>query len=242
MIKIDEIKRLSIRNQTSPPIIAREYCQHVCLSELYKLNGSNKLLFKGGTALRTIYYSPRFSEDLDFTGIKGIDYYEIENILINTLKNLSNWGFSVEIDEAKKTSGGYLGKIKLLFLTFKILLKIEISFRHLKTKLISEISNIENEYIPRYDIIHLSQEEIINGKISALLDRAKPRDWYDVYFFLNNKMLNLEQKNLLPKILTKLKETKMDFKKELKEFLPRSHQMIIKNFKNILLAEIEKNI
>lgn len=240
-MKEEEIKRLSIRAQTTPYIIAREYAQHNCLSELYKLKGSENLLFKGGTALRIIYQSPRFSEALDFTGIKGISYLEIENILTNTLKNLSDWGFNVDIIEAKKTTGGYLAKTVLSFLTFKILLKIEISFRQNRQKIVKEISSIRNEYIPNYDIIHLPQEEIINGKISALLDRSKPRDWYDLYFFLRQGMLTPKQKKILPEILSKLEKIKMDFRKELKEFLPYSHQMIIKNFKNILSTEIKKN-
>jgi len=241
MIKAEEIKRLSIREQTTPEVIAREYTQHNCLSELYRLKGSENLLFKGGTALRIIYQSPRFSEDLDFTGVKGISYYEIENILTNMLKNLSNWGFKVNIEEAKKTTGGYLIKTILSFLTFKILLKMEISFRQNRQKIIKEISSIANEYIPNYNIIHLPKEKIINGKISALLARSKPRDWYDLYFFLRQGMLIPEQKKVLPEVLSKLEEIKMDFKKELKEFLPYSHQMIIKNFRNILLAEIKKN-
>jgi len=242
MIKAEEIKRLSIRNQIAPITIAREYVQHNYLSELYKLKGAEKLLFKGGTALRVIYQSPRFSEDLDFTGIQNVSYYEIENILTNTLKNLSNWGFDIDIDEAKKTTGGYLAKILISFLTFKMVLKLEISFRQNREKIKTEISSIENEYIARYSIIHLSQQEIINGKINALLSRSKPRDWYDLYFFLHNKMLVPTQKNLFPEILAKLKKTKMDFKKELKEFLPHSHQPIIKDFKNILITEIEKQI
>ncbi len=241
MIKEEEIKRLSIRAQTNPQIIAREYAQHNCLSELYRLKGSENLLFKGGTALRIIYQSPRFSEDLDFTGINGISYLEIENILTNTLKNLSDWGFNIEIDEAKKTTGGYLAKTVLSFLTFKILLKMEISFRQNRQKVVKEISSIANEYIPNYDIIHLPQEEIINGKISALLDRSKPRDWYDLYFFLRQGMLTPKQKKILPKILSELEKIKMDFKKELKEFLPYSHQIIIKDFRNTLSKEIKKN-
>ena len=240
MIKAEEIKRLSIRNQIAHIVIAREYVQHNYLSELYKLKGAEKLLFKGGTALRIIYQSPRFSEDLDFTGIQNISYHEIENILTNTLENLSNWGFNINIGEAKKTTGGYLAKIFLSFLTFKLALKIEISFRQNREKIKSEISSIENEYIARYSIIHLSQQEIINGKINALLFRSKPRDWYDLYFFLHNKMLDTAQKKLLGKILVKLEKTKINFKKELKEFLPRNHQPIIKNFKNILLTEIKK--
>ena len=84
--------------------------------------------------------------------------------------------------------------------------------------------------------------EIINGKIAALMSRSKPWDWYDLYFFLHSQMLNNKQKHQLPKILQKLKRTEINFKKELKEFLPRSHHLILKDFKSILIREIDKNI
>ncbi len=242
MMRLEEIQKLSIKYQVAPLMVAREYCQHNILASFFNQKGSEKLLFKGGTALRIVYHSPRFSEDLDFTGIQNISYYEIEKILTDTLKNLSDWGFNIDIEEAKKTSGGYLAKINFTFHKFNFIINIEISFRQLRGKFKKGITSISNDYIHTYDIIHLPQEEIIKGKINALLDRAKPRDWYDLYFFLHNSMLEPEQKKVLPKILIKLKKTKMDFKKELKEFLPHSHQAIIKNFKDILLAEITKNI
>ena len=240
MMRIEEIQKLSTKYQTVPLMIAREYCQHNVLSSFFNHKESKNLLFKGGTALRIIYLSPRFSEDLDFTGVQNVSYYEIENVLTNTLKNLSDWGFNIDIDEAKKTSGGYLAKISFSLYQFKFIIKIEISFRQLRGKIQRTTTSISNDYIHTYDIIHLSQQEIINGKINALLSRSKPRDWYDLYFFLHNKMLHPAQKNLLPEILAKLKRTKMDFKKELKEFLPRSHRPIINDFKNILITEIEK--
>jgi len=241
MMRIEEIQKLSTKYQTIPLTIAREYCQHNILYNLFNQKGSENLLFKGGTALRIIYQSPRFSEDLDFTGVKGISYYEIENILTNMLKNLSDWGFNVDIDETKKTTGGYLAIINFSFYQLKFVIKIEISFRQLRSKIKKAITSVSNDYIHTYDIIHLPQEKIIDGKISALLDRSKPRDWYDLYFFLRQRMLTPRQKKILPKILSKLEKIKMDFKKELKEFLPYSHQLIIKDFRNILLTEIKKN-
>ena len=242
MISLEEVKRLSTRNQINLQTIAREYVQHCFLSEFYKLKNSDKLLFKGGTALRLIYQSPRYSEDLDFTGINNITYFEIEDILTETLSNLTAWGFEIEIIEAKKTTGGYLAKIDFSFSGFKIRLKIEISFRVRRQKSKGVVFRIKNTYIPYYDAYQLPLEEIIDGKLNALLSRAKARDWYDIYFFLHNQMLETEHKKLLPEILEKLKRSKTDFKKELKIFLPQSHQVILKDFKSNLIREIKKFI
>lgn len=240
MISLEEIKQLSTRNQTSSLIVAREYAQHCFLSEFYKIKDSNRLLFKGGTALRLIYQSPRYSEDLDFTGLNNITYAAIEDVLIETLRNLTAWGFEIELKEAKKTTGGYLAKMDFSFLEFRFQIKIEISFRKRRQRSRGTVSRIKNEYIPHYDIYHLPLEEIVDGKISALLARAKARDWYDLYFFIRSRMLKTEHKKLLPEILEKLEKSKTNFKKELKTFLPRSHQIILKNFKKVLTQEIKK--
>lgn len=240
MISAEEVKRLSTRYQISSLVIAREYAQHCFLSEFYKLKNSDRLLFKGGTALRLIYQSPRYSEDIDFTGVNNITYFEIEDLLTETLTKLSAWGFEVEIVEAKKTTGGYLAKLGFSFSGFKLGMKIEISFRKRKQKSRGVISRIKNEYIPHYDVYQLPLNEIIDGKISALLSRAKARDWYDIYFFIRSRMLEAKQKKLLIDLLEKLERSKTDFKKELKNFLPHSHQMILKDFKANLIKEIKR--
>jgi len=240
MLKIEEIEKLSTKYQMSLVAVAREYCQHNILANFYNQRGSEKLLFKGGTALRILFRSPRFSEDLDFTAIYNPTYREIEDILTNTLGDLHNWGFNINLLEAKKTTGGYLAKINFSLHQLKFLIKIEISFRKSDKKIQSQTSPVQNEYIHTYNIVHLPSVEIVDGKISALLTRAKARDWYDLYFFLRGRMLEVKHKKQLPELLEKLKNSKADFKKELKDFLPRSHQIILKDFQANLIREIKK--
>ena len=79
MISIESFEKLSRQHQMGVfPNIVREYFQHIFLGELYKLPDAEKLLFKGGTALRIIYGSPRFSEDLDFS-LFGIPHHQIKS-------------------------------------------------------------------------------------------------------------------------------------------------------------------
>src|SRR3989338_8358551 len=88
MITRQFITELSTKNQTSEQNIAREYCQHLFLSYLYRNVVAEKLLFKGGTALKIVFKSPRFSEDLDFSAYE-ISVYEINNLVDGVFD--SNW-------------------------------------------------------------------------------------------------------------------------------------------------------
>jgi len=78
VISIETLEKLGRQYQMGVfPNIVREYFQHVFLGELYKLSNAEKLLFKGGTALRIVYGSPRFSEDLDFTRVINSHFSDV---------------------------------------------------------------------------------------------------------------------------------------------------------------------
>lgn len=106
MIEAKTLKQLSARYQTTMNNVVKEYLQHLFLFFLYQEKKSESLLFKGGTALRIVWQSPRFSEDLDFTGSK-ITIAEIESLMEKVLIKMEKEGLRTEIEESKKTSGGY---------------------------------------------------------------------------------------------------------------------------------------
>ncbi|MDP3935185.1 MAG: nucleotidyl transferase AbiEii/AbiGii toxin family protein [Candidatus Giovannonibacteria bacterium] len=114
MISIETLEKLGRQYQMGVfPNIVREYFQHVFLGELYKLPDAEKLLFKGGTALRIVYGSPRFSEDLDFS-LFGIAQNEIksfvEGLFVHVLAEMARADIKVELgDKIGATSGGYFG-------------------------------------------------------------------------------------------------------------------------------------
>jgi len=123
MLNIENLEEFTNRYQTDPDNVVREYCQHLFLSYLYQLSGSERLLFKGGTALRVVFGSPRFSEDLDFTGI-NITQNEVEDLFTNTLVNIEKASIQVELEEGKPTTGGYLGIAKFFVYGRKINIQI----------------------------------------------------------------------------------------------------------------------
>lgn len=245
MISQESIKQLTTRYRTSEFNVIREYFQHVFLSELYKFPGAGKLLFKGGTALRIVYGSPRFSEDLDFSlfGVYAHNQKQyVEDLFAATLTTIEKSGIRVVIDESDATSGGYWGSAIFHAHDSVVNVVINISSRN-GQDVRGEVETIANDFIPTYNLIHLSKEELVEEKIfGALLDRKKERDFYDLYFMLRKNMLSPEQKKRLgdmkEKIFMYAKEK--DFKNELGVFLPADQQTIIADFQRAFRDELNR--
>lgn len=245
MISQSILQSLAKKYQTSEfPNIAREYFQHLFLSGLYKLEDSEKLLFKGGTALRIIYGSPRFSEDLDFSiiGLKQSQYKKfIEDIFTKTLSDIELTGVWVELGaKPGPTSEGYYADASFKMYDYpSAIVSINISGR--KKASAAEIDLIPNDFVAAYNIYHLSQKELVEEKVfNALLQRKKARDFYDLYFIMRKGLLDLEQKRRLKTQSNFIKSTaeQINFKKELSVFLPVDQQIIIKNFKANFIREL----
>ncbi|MCX5726189.1 MAG: nucleotidyl transferase AbiEii/AbiGii toxin family protein [Candidatus Saganbacteria bacterium] len=240
MLSRDDLEKFTNKYQTIERNIVREYLQHLFLANLYGVKGAEKLLFKGGTALRIAFLSPRFSEDVDFTGQNIYHHQEIDELFITALSEVEKMGINVYIKEAKPTTGGYLGLIHYEMFDLVEDMKFEVSLRKGK-KAAGELVNVASEYIPSYSLIHLPAEIIAGEKLEAVLTRKKPRDYYDLYFMLRHPELNKYiDKKKMRVVSNNLKSERIDFKKELMVLLPASHQMLLKDFKGILKKEIEK--
>lgn len=238
MISEEEIQKLANKHQTYELNVRREYFQHLFLSYFYQQPKAADIFFKGGTALRLLYQSPRFSEDLDFN-CSLIDYKEIENLLEETLNQIKKENIKFDLKEAKQTSGGFLAIISFEAFEQPIDIQLEISLREGEKK--GEVMGVtDNDYVPPYNIIAVTQEQLVDEKMAALLSRKKPRDFYDLYFILRARMLPPEKKSILPQALKALKESDINFEGELKRFLPKTHWAIIRDFKETLEREIQR--
>ena len=240
MLSLENLKEFTNKGQTRLENIIREYIQHLFLSSLYKIKGSEKLLFKGGTALKIIYGSPRFSEDLDFDGQNIYQTKVIDDLFIETISEIEKIGIEISFKEAKKTTGGYLGIISYRLYDISGEMKFEVSLRGGK-RIDYEMATIVSDYLPPYSLIHSPAKEMVKGKIEALLSRGKPRDYYDFYFILRHPELRRAvNKNQLKSIAESINKTTINFKRELSVLLPVSHHLILKDFKKTLLQEIKK--
>lgn len=241
MLTNDILKEFTKKYQTREINVYREYIQNLFLSSLYELPQANYLLFKGGTALRIIYRSPRFSEDLDFSVFKKISTKEIEDLLAEIIYRFDLYGLKTNLEEAKPTSGGYLGVISCQLFEVNVRIRFEVSLRDISNE--SELNTIVNDFIPTYTLTQLSSKKIAEEKMEALKTRNKPRDWYDLYFMLRDPQLRkFINKSTLLKIKPILKDSKINFKNELSVLLPTSHHAILKDFKENLTRELDKYI
>lgn len=238
MITSDAITRLSTKLQTSELNIRREYFQHLFLSYLYQLPESETLLFKGGTALRLVYNSPRFSEDLDFSTKKTNSEY-IEKLLMQGLAQMEKENINTNLKEAKSTTGGYLAIVTFSGFDQAIDIMMQVSFRPSLSHGQSVV--IHNQYIPFYSMMTYQQNKLTAEKIQALLTRGKPRDFYDLYFMMRSQMLSESDKKEINNIIKIVQKSTINFDRELKIFLPKSHWMIIKDFKENLTSELIRN-
>ncbi len=244
MIEKKQIQKLAGSWQTTVDNVVREYFQQLFLSRLYQEKSSERLLFKGGTALRIIWQSPRFSEDLDFTGT-GIAVKEIEALMEGALAGIELEGIQTDIVESKSTSGGYLAIFGFGTDEYKSRIQVEVSLRSGR-KEPRQAALIQSDLVTPYTLIHLKEDVLVAEKIQACLTRGKARDFYDLYFILRGRMAFKEafirDKRLKSKIVAVIKSGKLDFKRELKTFLPVSQHMVIKGFPGTLLTEIERNL
>lgn len=250
MITIETLEKLARQYQTGVfPNIIREYFQHIFLSELYKLPDAEKVLFKGGTALRVIYGSPRFSEDLDFS-LFGVAQDKVklfvEGLFIDVLAEIEKADIKVKLgDKVGATSGGYFGiAVFRMFEYPQVNMEINVSSRN-RRGIVGEMDSVANNFVPTYTVIHLPQDELVEEKVFfALRERKKPRDFYDLYFIMRKGMFSANQKKQLAEIKDEIiaEAEKVDFRGELGVFLPADQQAIIRDFPAMLEREMNRQL
>lgn len=250
MISSEALEKLAKQYQSNLfPNIVHEYLQHVFLQKLYQFETAEKMQFKGGTALRILYGSPRFSEDLDFS-LFGVTPYQtklfIENLLGKVLTEIERLGMKVEMGKKSDvTKGGYWGLVSVKMSEYPLVeLEVNVSNRH-KGWGKGEIDTVTNDFVPTYSVVHLPQHELVEEKIfGALRERKKPRDFYDLYFMMRKGMLNPDQKKRLAKEKDDIvkEAAAINFRGELGTFLPTDQQIIIRDFQRALEDEMKRQI
>lgn len=196
MIPLAEIKRLAAKTRVPLGTIERDYV--IC----WFLYGISKIvegtfIFKGGTALRKIYFPRwRFSDDLDFSSRKTLDAREIKSLLESINEKASESGIVFDIKSLHVNPEYCMGKVQYTGpLQTKNSFKLDLFMNEFLLDKYSsrwvfwEYSDQERVKIPVYSL-----EEILAEKLRSLLQRGKSRDYYDVWALLKSHQKEIDTK------------------------------------------------
>jgi len=146
--------------------IYREYLQILFLKYFYRQRESSKIYFKGGTALRLLYGSFRFSEDLDFTSL--VQENQLQQLILKSLKALSKEEAAISFKKAESIGDSFSGRIfqELPDIKFPLTIRIDFSLRE-EPVLTGDSSYLETVFpvIPYPYVSHLKVEEMLAEKI-----------------------------------------------------------------------------
>jgi predicted nucleotidyltransferase component of viral defense system len=184
----------------------REILQDVALLGLWRSKFFEHAAFYGGTALRLLYGSDRFSEDLDFSLLKTDDAFSLGNYGEALCREISSFGFEVDFDDRKKARPSAVESAFLKANTYRQLVLIGVAeeFLHdlhpaknLKIRLEVDTDppgNFETEtrYVLRpvpFPVRTYRLPDLFAGKLHAILcrkwkTRVKGRDWYDLVWYV----------------------------------------------------------
>lgn len=187
----------------------REILQQTALLGLERHGFFEHAAFYGGTALRILYGLDRFSEDLDFTLLKPNDNFDLRPYLEGMRKELLAFGFNMEVTKKIKKHDTGIVSAFMKMNTIELYLAIGDDSKGKNTnpdekvqiKLEVDINppshfRIENRLVLNpvtFYVLTLHKSDLFAGKMAAVLFRAwkgrvKGRDWYDLIWYVQNKV------------------------------------------------------
>ena len=199
MLSRAELQRLANREKVALGVLEKDYVLTEVLKALSQLQVLREsFVFKGGTALRKVYFpSWRYSEDLDFTVKFDIPKEELRQNLDDLHQQIEQaTQIRLTTRMLHKTDGyariraqflGPLAHPAMIYmdLSFDEPLCLEPQFRKVLTAPFPD----EERTVQVYPL-----EELMAEKMRSLIERGKSRDYYDVWRLLkeHRSQMNLE--------------------------------------------------
>ncbi len=216
----NQLTQLNKELKISTDQILREEAEMIFLDALSKDKLGSKIVFYGGTALRLVYGSPRFSEDIDLIQTREISNLEFTNFIKDIVDHNPNWSLK-DIYDKKRTKFALIS-IKEEKLKHNFSLKIELHKPVKKVDLEQELSLIKSPVSVLDPLLLVPRlEKLQEFKLSALQGRQKARDVFDLWYISQV----LKEKFILPTGLSAYGER--EFKNELRVFLPQKYYPIV---------------
>lgn len=201
--------------------IVREFWEAIVLKGLFDAPEGKLLIFKGGTALRLVYGSPRFSEDLDFSLTKN----ELKGKFKPLIKRIVSAYPELTITDLEEKYYTYLGEIRINegYLPSPFRIKIEISKR-LERGYRSELALISSPVSTIQCLGKVSTlEQLYKDKVACISTREKPKDIFDLWYIC--------QKLKRPYIPGSIAISQKELVRDLRKYLPRDFWPAIENLK-----------
>lgn len=189
IVQISSQFPLTLRRRNSRGMLV-EYLQHELLDSLFKNPAATSLSFIGGTAIRILHDSHRFSEDLDFDNF-DLSFAQFESLLEKTCRDMQYKGFLIEYRMIEK--GSYHCYIRFPEILHqsglspstgqKILIRID---SETKDRLYEPMPVFLNKFSVYRRILSAPPRILLAQKMLAILyrKREKGRDIYDVSFMM----------------------------------------------------------
>ena len=192
---INDIKRFSGEEKIPVGIIEKDYVLSLMLSLLAKCNIRDKLIFKGGTAIKKMYFSDaRFSIDLDFNfneiSIASIQR-EVTGLIKSTAFNTVEFvkiknEFESKKEDVYRCMIEYTGPIK-----HNLNQSVRLDFNGRETLLFDiqekQILDVYESEMMHVTVPTMDITEMFAEKCRALITRKeqKSKDLFDIHFLLN---------------------------------------------------------
>lgn len=197
--------------------VVRESWEVAILKNLFDAPEGKFLIFKGGTALRLVYGSPRFSEDLDFSLTED----KLKGRFKSLIKDIMSPYPELSITDLEEKYSTYLAEIKVTenYLPLPFRIKIEISKRR-ERGYRSELLLISSPVSILQCLGRVSTlEQLYKDKIACVTARAKPKDVFDLWYIC--------QKLKKPYPTGEISIPKKELVRELRKYLPRNFWPVI---------------
>jgi len=212
-------------------IVEKDYALSLALIAISESELAGQLVFKGGTALKKVYFSQaRYSEDLDFTVLELTRERVLEKLRI-ILADKEIEGVRFEKAEEVKTPAGLKVAVKFTGpLGQPQRIRLDFSFRDNLADGAQRKPLLDTYGLGIHKIAVLSLEELFAEKIHALVSRSAPRDLYDAWFLLREntgikhdmvkkKFDYYDERFEFDRLAGKMKEFEANWNGDLRQFL-----------------------
>lgn len=186
-----------VGNAPTPTIarnIVREYLQARILGMLQSVGAMSTIAFHGGTALRFLFRTGRYSEDLDFALEGSKDRYDFRSYLRAIQREFEQeiYQTNIKLSDQRVVHSAFVQFPSLLYelqlsphRDENISVKIEVDTNPPPGA--GTTTTVMRRYVP-LQLFHHDKPSLLAGKLHAILQRpyVKGRDLYDLLWYLSD--------------------------------------------------------